>query len=106
MCHIRCRLGDGKGIARVRRDLCPVFGPVLESVTVIRCCNQCAGLTIVVTSCTSDGSSIFWVSHGGDDVVLRSEVGHEITVIGNGECVTWIGRDLLSVLGPVDEGEA
>ena len=92
-----------EGIAGIGRDLGAVLRPLDEVVTCSRSCRQRAVGKVVVGSSTGNRAACCRVRSGSDSVAVQFEVGHVAGSACYLEGITGIGRDLRTVLRPLDE---
>ena len=83
--------------------MCTILRPPQESISRRRCSRQGAGLPVVVCSLPGNYATIARISGGIDGEALELEMSHIVCRFCHGEGKAGTRRDLISVLGPIDE---
>ena len=103
VCHQVPVARHHKGITGIVGNLGAVLCPVGEFITRVGSGCQCAGCTIIIIACASNGAAFNWIGSGCYGVAAQLKVGHITCVFGYSETVCRIGRDHRPVLHPVRE---
>ena len=61
---------------------------------------------MVIGTCSSDDTTLFWIGSGSDVVAVDGEHGHVVGCLGDIKGIGGIGRDLYAILGPLGESVA
>ena len=102
--HIGCGFSDSDGKCVRRTHDFAILSPINEGVSCVGGGRQGDGITIVISSCASNGSTSGWVSRSGNLIAINTKVGHISCGFGDVEVDGGIGRDRYTVFCPINKG--